>query len=118
MGVFHFGNTTRSGEDTLTENTLTIYRMPSGNVPPGKYEGAAARPALGLQSLTYSICLSVFRLNIVFNSHVFEFAGIKDIAAFLALDKFHIFLAGHDAHARVLADLSHNHCVGRLFRYC
>ncbi len=35
--------------------------------------------------------------------HVLEFAGLEDLAAFLALDEFRVFIAAHDLHAEVLA---------------
>lgn len=42
-------------------------------------------------------------LGALFDIHVFEFTGLKDLAAFLALDKFRIFIAADDLHAWVLA---------------
>ena len=44
-------------------------------------------------------------LGALFDVHVFEFAGLEDFPAFLALDKFAIFLAAHYLHARVFARL-------------
>jgi hypothetical protein len=51
--------------------------------------------------------LGFFRLDIFFYGHVFEFTGIKDIAAFLALDEFSVFFARHHAHAWMPADFGH-----------
>ena len=42
----------------------------------------------------------------LFDVHVFEFAGLEDLAAFQALDEFGVFIAAHDLHTRVLARLS------------
>lgn len=47
----------------------------------------------------------VFRLDIVFDGHVFKFTGIKDIAAFQALYKFCVFFAGYNADAGMPTDL-------------
>jgi hypothetical protein len=38
-----------------------------------------------------------------FNIHVFELAGIKDFAAFGALDELGVFFAGHHLHTGMLA---------------
>ena len=38
----------------------------------------------------------------LFNSHVFEFAGIEDIPAIEACDEFGVLLAGYDLHTGVL----------------
>ena len=43
----------------------------------------------------------------VFDSHVFEFTGIEDFSAFLALYKFRVLLTRDHTHARMLADLFH-----------
>ena len=51
--------------------------------------------------------LGVFRLDAVFNGHVFEFTGIKDVATLLALDEFCIFFASHNAYAGMPTDLLH-----------
>ena len=59
---------------------------------------------------------SLFRLDVFFNGHVSEFTGIKDIATFLALDEFYVFLAGHNADARMPADLFHIRWFRRVFR--
>ena len=40
------------------------------------------------------------------DGHVLEFAGLEDIAAFLALDVLGIFVAGNDLYARVLAQIT------------
>lgn len=49
----------------------------------------------------------VFRFDIVFDGHVSEFTGIKDVATFLALDKFRVFFACHNAYAWVPTDFFH-----------
>lgn len=49
-----------------------------------------------------------FRLDLVFDSHVFEFAGFKDIAAFLAFHKFSVVVAGYYPDTRVPAGFLHN----------
>ena len=45
-------------------------------------------------------------LRAVFNAHVFEFAGLEDLAAFHALDEFSFLVAAHDLHTRVFAGLA------------
>src|SRR5205807_243201 len=42
--------------------------------------------------------------GLVFDSHVFEFTGIEDFSAFLALYKFRVLLTRNNTHARMLAD--------------
>jgi len=55
-------------------------------------------------------------MDIFFNGHVSEFTGIKDIAAFQALDELCVFFSGHDADARMPTDFLHSGFFGRLFR--
>jgi hypothetical protein len=40
--------------------------------------------------------------QLLFNAHVFEFAGVEDLAAFQAFDKFFIIFAGNNLNTRVL----------------
>jgi hypothetical protein len=42
-------------------------------------------------------------LGLIFHSHIVEFAGFKDFAAFQALDELGLFVAAHQLHARMLA---------------
>ena len=56
-----------------------------------------------------------FRPDVLFNGHVFELAGLKDIATFLAFNKFNVFFAGHNPHTRVPAEFLHNCLFGRSF---
>jgi hypothetical protein len=42
-----------------------------------------------------------------FDIHVFEFAGLEDFAALLALDELRILVSADNLHARVLAGLLH-----------
>jgi hypothetical protein len=58
----------------------------------------------------------LFRFDVLVDRHVFEFAGFKDIAAFLALNKFSVFLAGYNPHARMPADFFHKLLFGELTR--
>ena len=51
--------------------------------------------------------LGVFRPGALFDGHVLEFAGFKDLGSFQALDEFAVFVAGHDAHTRMLAGRVH-----------
>ena len=44
-------------------------------------------------------------LDVVFDGHVFEFAGLKNFAAFQAFDKFSVLFPGYDAHTRMPAKL-------------
>jgi hypothetical protein len=44
-------------------------------------------------------------LDIFFDIHVLEFAGLEDLAAFLTLDKLRILVASYDLYARMLARL-------------
>jgi len=57
-----------------------------------------------------------FRSYVLFNRHISELAGVKDIAAFLAFNKFCVFLACNDTHARVPANFCHIRWFGRSFR--
>lgn len=59
---------------------------------------------------------SLFRLDVFFNGHVFEFAGFKNIAAFLAFNKLSVFFARDHAHAGMLAGFLHRYGFGRPFR--
>jgi hypothetical protein len=47
-----------------------------------------------------------FLLHAFLNAHVFELAGFENLAAFEALDKFGVFVAADNLHARMLARLS------------
>jgi hypothetical protein len=47
-----------------------------------------------------------FLFDVFFNTHVFQFARLEDFTAFEALDKFGIFVAANNLHARMLARLS------------
>ena len=49
----------------------------------------------------------VFRARALFDVHVFEFAGLEDLAAFFALDEFRILIATDNLDARVLAGWLH-----------
>jgi len=40
-----------------------------------------------------------------FNVHIFEFAGLEDLAALLALDKLRFLITAHNLHTWVLAGL-------------
>jgi hypothetical protein len=53
----------------------------------------------------------VFRASALFDVHVFEFTRLEDLAAFLAFNKFSVFIAAYDLHARMLAGLLTG-CVG------
>jgi hypothetical protein len=53
--------------------------------------------------------------GLIFDSHVFEFTGIEDFSAFLALYKFRVLLARNHTHARMLADLFHTDSLGWKF---
>ena len=88
----------------------------SGGRPELKRESPQVRYK-GNQGRFLKMVLSgVFGRDIVFNCHVFEFAGIKNISAFLALDEFRIFFACHDAYARMSAKWFHSRRVGEWFR--
>jgi hypothetical protein len=56
-----------------------------------------------------------FSSYVLFNRHVSELAGVKNIAAFLAFNKFCVFLARHNTHARVPTKFLHIRCFGKLF---
>jgi hypothetical protein len=60
--------------------------------------------------------LDFFRQDIFFYGHIFEFTGFKDIAAFLALDEFLVFLTCHHAHAWMPADFGHIRGFGSSIR--
>jgi hypothetical protein len=51
--------------------------------------------------------LELLFLAAFFDVHVFEFAGLEDLAALLALDELRIFIATDDLHTRVLTRLLH-----------
>ncbi len=59
--------------------------------------------------------LGFFRLYSLFNGHIFEFTGFKDIATFLAFHEFRVFLARYNAHARMPAQFLHRYLLGRSF---
>jgi hypothetical protein len=44
-------------------------------------------------------------LGFLFNAHVFQFAGLEDLAALQAFHKLGVFIAAYDLHTRVLAGL-------------
>jgi hypothetical protein len=52
----------------------------------------------------------------LFDIHVFEFAGLEDLAALQAFHKFGVFFAGHNLHTRVLACLHVASLLGDLLR--
>jgi hypothetical protein len=52
-------------------------------------------------------------LGALFDIYVLEFAGLEDVAAFLALDELRILVPGNDLHAWVLARLLHITALGR-----
>ena len=54
-----------------------------------------------------------FWTYIVFNGHVLEFAGFKNIATFLALNKFGVLFASHDADTWMPAEFLHKGLFGR-----
>jgi len=60
--------------------------------------------------------LNILGFDVLFNVHVFELAGFKNIATFLAFNKFSVFVAGHNPHARMPAQLVHDCLFGRLVR--
>jgi hypothetical protein len=66
-------------------------------------------PALGKNS-------GLFRPYVLFNGHVFELAGFKNIATFLAFNKFSVFFARDNAHAGMLAGFLHRYWCGRPLR--
>ena len=59
--------------------------------------------------------LGFFRANIFFNGHVFELAGFKDVATFLAFNELSVFIASDDTHAWMPADFLHRYRFGRPF---
>ncbi|HET9838798.1 MAG TPA: hypothetical protein VFR84_11220 [Candidatus Angelobacter sp.] len=56
--------------------------------------------------------LSFFRPDIFFYGHVFELAGFKDIATFLAFNELSVFIASDDTHAWMPADFLHRDIFG------
>jgi hypothetical protein len=57
-----------------------------------------------------------FRPDVLFNGHVFELAGFKNVATLLAFYKFSVFFARDYAHAGMLAGFLHRYWFGRPFR--
>lgn len=57
-----------------------------------------------------------FRMDVFFYGHVFELAGIEDIATFLAFDKFRIFLARYNPHTGMPTQFLHILGFGSLIR--
>ncbi|HKD91219.1 MAG TPA: hypothetical protein VKB56_04925, partial [Terriglobales bacterium] len=45
----------------------------------------------------------IVNLQMVFNCHVFEFAGLEDFATLLAFHEFGVFVARHNLHTRMFA---------------
>jgi len=58
-------------------------------------------------SLFLALCIHKFpegfALGSLFDTHIFEFAGFKDFAAFQAFHELGVFFAAHDLHAGMLA---------------
>jgi hypothetical protein len=52
-------------------------------------------------------------LGALFDIHVFEFAGLEDLAAFFAFDELRFFIPADDLHAGVLARLLRITALGR-----
>jgi hypothetical protein len=48
----------------------------------------------------------------LFNLHVAELFGVKDLATFQALDKFGVFVPGNDSYPGVFADGGHHLEIG------
>jgi hypothetical protein len=48
--------------------------------------------------------LGFFRPDIVFNGHIFELTGFKDVDTFLAFNEFRVFIASDDTHAWMPAE--------------
>jgi hypothetical protein len=58
----------------------------------------------------------LFRPDVLFNGHVFEFARFKNVATLLAFNKFSVFFACNYTHAGMLAGFLHRYWFGRPFR--
>jgi hypothetical protein len=56
------------------------------------------------------------RPDVLFNGHVFELAGFKNIATFLAFNEFSIFFARDNAYAGMPAGFLHRYWFGRPLR--
>ena len=83
----------------------TSYRLPPRLQTlraPGNTTGTAGRRS------------ALVGLGLLFDGHILEFAGFEDFRAVETFDEFTIFVAGHDADARMLASLFHRgSLVGR-----
>jgi hypothetical protein len=53
--------------------------------------------------------------DVLFNGHVFELTGFKNVATFLAFYELSIFITRDDTHARMPADFLHRYLFGRPF---
>jgi len=49
-----------------------------------------------------------FRTYVLFDGHILEFAGLKDVATFLTFNEFGVVFTRNDAHARMPANFIHN----------
>jgi hypothetical protein len=61
----------------------------------------------------------IFRISDFFNRHIVKLLGVKDFAAFQALNKFSILVSGDDSYPRVFANSRHrfvSEVVGCSFR--
>src|SRR5579859_3781753 len=80
----------------------------------GRKSPVPTRPSLSRQRFRKN--LGFFRPYVLFNGHVFELAGFKNVATFLAFNKFSVFFARDDSHAGMLAGFLHRYWFGRPLR--
>ena len=76
----------------------------------GGTKGIGAASAIAHRSPLFLFQLALFDI------HIFEFAGVKDFAAFQAFDKLRVFFAGNYANAGMLAFSGVGFHRGRLCR--
>ena len=79
------------------------------------------RRKIALKETTSLSCQSgvnsgLFRPDVLFNGHVFELTGFKNVATFLAFNELSVFFARDNAHAGMLAGFLHTYGTGRPLR--
>jgi hypothetical protein len=88
LGEDFFVTATRKGQETANRAQMELGRQRSGED------------------------LGFFRPDIFFNGHVFELAGLKDVATFLAFNELSVFITRDDTHAWMPADFLHRSRFG------
>jgi hypothetical protein len=82
-------------------------------LPAAKRQEIARTDATSIEPPELRKKSSLVRLDVFFYGHVFELAGFKNVATFLAFNKFSVFFACDNAHTGMLAGFLHRYGVRR-----